>query len=227
MTSVEIFLETNGSCSKATNTFARDWSLHLDGVLSREEFEWGLSKLDLVVKRHGFKIKYLLIFILACCLPWIIYVLPPVLDADPLIYTWLWLVPLAVQMAAMVWFIAKSRKERIALRDGLRAECGLINAHFAGRGVNWIAKCSMTTRSNNNDANNLGTYLVIEIAPRLGMQHVATPLEHAPVVPQGAIMMQQMPQMPQVAPPPYAATVPAPAVYYPEMNVEGAPLLRK
>jgi len=143
--------------------------------------------------------KSLIVYMVLSFLPWIIFV--AVISSTPdFNVPFLIAIPVVLQLLNVGGFLWWMRVKRKAFRTALSEKCAAINTHFAGRGVNFVAKKS---------ERNLGDKIIIEVAAR----NNAMPTPAAAFVPQPVIYAQQ-PQQQQQYPQQYAVvdTLPQGAV---------------
>ena len=206
--------------------YEKDESIHLDGVLSRDEHVWAMKEFDAVVEKHAPRIRRaFVIYMLLSIVPWLFFPALIRMSSDTLMWIF---IPLGLQMLNILGFIGYLRMRRKAARKALVNRAADINEHFAGRGVNFVVKAA------NDGGRQVMDKVVIEVAARNAQMPVRTsdPYAQSPQLyaaqPQqpGYVVVQQLPQN-AVPLQNYAQAAP---VYYgnaSETDSEHAGLLRK
>merc|ERR1711916_291917 len=127
-----------GCCKSSKPHFEKEYSLHLEGVMSNEEHEWLVGQLDDVVNKHfpNF-MKATVLYLIFSFLPWIVYaILMSQRYFNPLIV----LVPTTFQIFCMLIFISHLRRKRMHYRGKLEERVCALNQHFSNRGMNIMLK---------------------------------------------------------------------------------------
>merc|ERR1711916_237318 len=106
---------------------------------------------------------------------------------DDTVIPFLIALPVAFQLFNIAGFVWWVKKKRSAFRKALVDKCTALNAHFTGRGVNFVMK-----QSNNGNIN--ADKLIIEVAGRAAAAGTLAPVPQYVVVeklPQNAVPMQE------------------------------------
>lgn len=186
---VEITRGSGAKCGREQE-FSDDYSVHLQGLMSKEEFTECVEAFNARIRNNKSRAFGVSLYLILSILPWLL-VIPFYGNPDMLGLTIG--LPLASQLIVMVVFLIWMRKRRRRFNQVLKDTCAILNEIYGERGLNFRMKYSEDHNRNGGPAT-----ITLEVFRPVPAVQLQTPNQVVQVqqqpVQQGVVQQQQQQQ---------------------------------